>query len=416
MITWSNGWTLIRRILSLGVLWAMIACLASFFGCSSGKTEEQKAKPAVPVMMAEVVQKAAPVQVRAIGTVEAYSTVLVKAQVNGVLNRVYFKEGQDVRRGELLFSIDSRPFEADLKRAEANLAKYLAQVEQAKANLARNQALLKKAEADATRQDNLIKEGIASQEQYDLARANLDALNAGVQADKFAIENAEAAARADQATIENMKIQLGYCSIRSPMDGRTGSLIVNQGNLVKGNDSQALVNITQVNPIYVSFSVPQKDLSEIKRFMAMGKLKVEAKLSNDQGSTEEGSVSFVDNSIDSTTGTIRLKGTFANKEKRLWPGQFVQVVLQLMIQPNAIVVPVQAVQSGQKGQYVFVVKGDLTVEPRPVMVNRTLNGESIIEKGLQPGEKVVTDGQLRLFPGAKVEVKNSLEEKKERRT
>jgi len=373
-------------------------------------------KSAVPVTVAEVIQKAAPVQVRTIGTVEAYSTVLVKAQINGVLTGVYFKEGQEVRKGDLLFTIDAHPFEADLKRAEANLARNLAQVRQAEANLAKDRALLKNVEGVARRYADLIKEGIASQEQYDLARTNVDALTEAIRADQSAIESAEAAVRADRAALDNARIELGYCSIRSPMDGRAGSLMVNQGNLVKGNDSQALVTINQIHPIYVNLSVPEQSLSEIKRRMAAGKLTVEAILPNDQGNPEPGLITFVDNAVDRSTGTIRLKASFVNKEKRLWPGQFVRANLTLAIQQDAILVPAQAVQAGQNGQFVFVVKPDLSAEVRPVTVGATLNGETVIEKGVQPGEKVVTDGQLRLVPGAKVEVKNTPEGNKESRT
>jgi multidrug efflux system membrane fusion protein len=334
---------------------------------------------------------------------------LVKAQINGVLTGVYFKEGQEVRKGDRLFTIDARPFEADLKRAEANLARNLAQVRQAEANLAKDRALLKNVEGVARRYADLIKEGIATQEQYDLARTNVDALTEAIRADQSAIESAEAAVRADRAALDNARIELGYCSIHSPVDGRAGSLMVNQGNLVKGNDSQALVTINQISPIYVNLSVPEQSLSEIKRRMAAGKLTVEAILPNDQGNPEAGFISFVDNAVDRSTGTIRLKASFVNKEKRLWPGQFVQANLTLAIQQDAILVPAQAVQAGQNGQFVFVVKPDLSAEFRPVTVGATLNGETVIEKGIQPGEKVVTDGQLRLVPGAKVEVKNTPE-------
>jgi len=389
-----------------GFLGLLSVYLAFFSSCSSGKSEEPKTRPAVPVTVAPVMQKTVPMQLRTIGTVEAYSTVSVKAQVGGTLTGVYFKEGQDVRKGDLLFTIDSRPFEADLRRAEANLNRDLAQVRQAEANLARDLALLKNAEVEARRFADLIKEGIATQQNYDQARTNVEALQAAADADKAAIENAEAAIRADRAAVDNAKLALGYCTIRSPVDGRTGSLMVNQGNLIKANDTQALVVINQISPIYVDLSVPEKDLSQVKRYMSAGKLPVEAIIPNDSGRPEGGIISFVDNTVDSTTGTIRLKGTFANKEKRLWPGQFVQVNLTLTMEENAIVVPTQAIQAGQSGQYVFVVKPDLTAEFRSVAAGRTLNGETVIEKGVQPGEKVVTDGQLRLVPGAKVEVKS----------
>jgi multidrug efflux system membrane fusion protein len=347
-------------------------------------------------------------QVRTIGTVEAYSTVSVKVQVGGALTGVHFKEGQEVRKGDLLFSIDSRSFEAEVRRVEANLTRNLAQIKQAEANLAKDQALLKNAEADARRYADLIKEGIATQEQHDQARTNVEALEAAVRADQAALENAKAAVRADQAALENAKIQLGYCSIRSPMDGHTGSLMVNRGNVVKANDVP-LVAINQIYPIYVNLSIPEQDLPGIKRHMSGGRLSVEAIVPGEDEKPETGFISFIDNAVDRSTGTIRLKGTFANKERRLWPGQFVQVNLTLSMQQNAVVVPAQAVQSGQTGQYVFVIKPDFTAEVRPIMAGATLNGETVVQKGIQAGDQVVTDGQLRLFPGAKVEVKGGSE-------
>jgi len=396
-----NAANLVLSRLIQGVLLGLLFFLAA---CSSGKSEEPKVRPAVPVTVAVAVQKTVPKQVRTIGTVEAYSTVSVKTQVSGVLTGVRFKEGQEVKKGDLLFTIDSRTFEADLRRAEANLTRDLAQVRQAEANLAKDLALLKNAEVEVRRYEDLMKEGIATQEQYDQSRTNVDALQASVRADRAALENAEASVRADRAALENARIQLGYCTIRSPMDGLTGSLMVHEGNVVKANETY-LVTINQISPIYVNLSVPEQDLPGIKRHMAEGKLKVEAMIPGDEGRPEAGLISFIDNAVDRLTGTIRLKGNFTNKERRLWPGQFVQVHLTLTTLQNAIVVPSQAVQAGQSGSYLFVVKPDLTAEFRSIVPGIALNGETVIESGLQPGEKVVTDGQLRLVPGAKVEVK-----------
>jgi len=382
-------------------------------------------------MVGIVIQKAVPVQIRVIGNVQAYSTITVKSIVGGEISQVHFTEGQDVKRGDLLFTIDSRPFEAGLKQAEANQARNIAQVGQVEADLAKNIALVKQAEAnlqrdvaqaenakvEAKRYESLVERQVVSRQQYDQFRTNAEALEATVRADKAAkesaeaavlssraaLENARAAVRADQAAVENAKIQLGYCFIRSPMDGRTGNLLVKRGNVVKANDID-LVTINQINPIYIGFSVPEQNLPEIKKYMTGSPLKVEAHPPNNTSGTEQGVLTFIDNTVDKTTGTILLKGTFANKGRWLWPGQFVNVILTLTTQPDAIIIPSQAVQTGQEGQYVFVVKPDLTVELRPVVVNRTLNNESIIEKGLKDGEKVVTDGQLQLVPGAKVEV------------
>ena len=357
-----------------------------FTACSGsgarGNPEQPKQSivaPAVPVMVGKVSQKTIPVEVRVIGNGEAYSTVQVKSQVDGQVERVYFQEGQDVKKGDLLFTIDRRPFEATLQQTQANVAKDTAQE--------------KNAEAQAERNEQLFKEGIISKDQYDQFRTNADALKAAV--------------RADQAAVENAKIQLGYCSVFSPIDGRTGTLMIHPGNVVKANDA-ALVVVNQISPLYVDFSVPEQYLAEIRRFMAAGRLKVQASVSNDPLHPEDGLVSFVNNTVDANTGTILLKGTFANPERRLWPGQFVNVVLILTSRPNAVVAPSQAVQTGQQGQYAFVVKDDHTVDLRPVVSGLTVGGETVIEKGLQPGDTVITDGQLMLYPGARVEVKSEL--------
>ena len=415
----------------LGPLAGIALLLAA---CSSGKTEQGPPK-AVPVSVGTVVQKAVPVQIRIIGNVQAYSTVTVKSIVGGEISQVHFTEGRDVKKGDLLFTIDPRPLEAALRQAEANLARDIAQVGQVEADLSKNNALVKQAEAnlerdiaqaenarvEAKRYESLIEKQVVSRQQYDQFRTNAEALEATVRADraakesseaavrssKAALENARAAVRADQAAVDNAKVQLSYCFIRSPMDGRTGNLLVQRGNVVKANDINMLT-INQVNPIYVAFSVPEQNLPEIKKYMAGGSLKVEALPPNDTQGAEQGILTFIDNTVDKTTGTILLKGTFANKERRLWPGQFVNVVLTMTTQSDAILVPSQALQTGQDGQFVFVLKPDLTVEFRPVVVNRTINHEAIIEKGLQDGEKVVTDGQLQLVPGAKAEVRGDL--------
>jgi len=369
---------------------------------------EKKERPvvALPVEVAPVVQKTVPVQLRIIGNVQAYSTVTVKSRVAGQIMRVSFREGQDVTKGELLFMIDPRPFEATLKQAEANLERDLAYVRQVEANLERDMAQEKNAKADADRYQMLLEKGVVARQQYDKVRTDWEALVATVQANRAARANAEAAVLADRAAVENAKLQLSYCSIHSPMDGRTGSLIVQEGNIVKENDAN-LVVINQINPIFVSFSVPEQYLGEIKKYMRAGTLKVEATVPNNEGVPHHGFISFVDNAVDTGTGTIKLKGTFTNTDRGLWPGQFVNVVLTLTTESNVIVVPSEVIQTGQEGQYVFVVKQDLTVESRPVVSGRTVNRETVVQKGLRADEKVVTDGQLRLYPGAKVEIKNS---------
>ena len=372
--------------------------------CSGEKKERPVA--ALPVEVAPVVQKTVPVQLRIIGNVQAYSTVTLKSRVPGQITRVYFTEGQDVTKGELLFMIDPRPFEAALKQAEANLERDLAHVKQAESNLVRDMAQEKNAKADVDRYRTLLEKGVVARQQYDKLQTDWEAIVATVEADRAAKANAEATVLADRAALENAKLQLSYCSIHSPLEGRTGSLIVQEGNIIKENDAN-LVVINQINPICVSFSVPEKYLEDMKKYMRAGTLKVEAIVPNNEGAPHQGFISFVDNAVDTGTGTIKLKGTFTNKDRRLWPGQFTNVVLTLTTEPNAIVVPSQSIQTGQQGQYVFIVNPDLTVESRSVVVGRTTDGETVIVKGLTPDEKVVTDGQLRLYPGVKVEIKNA---------
>jgi multidrug efflux system membrane fusion protein len=390
------------------ILLGSILVTALIFLCSCSE-KKQNLVTALPVKVATAVQKTVPVQLRAIGNVQAYSTVSVKSRVNGQLMQVYFKEGQDVKNGEPLFLIDPRPFEAALKQAEANLERDIAQVNQAEANIERDMAQAKNAQVEADRYKFLFEKGVVPRQQYDNLRTSAEAFEATVRADRAAKANAEAAVVADRAAVESAKLQLSYCSIRSPMEGRTGSLIVQEGNMIRDTDSPSIIMvvINQITPTYVSFSVPEQYLAEIKKYMSGGKLKVEAIIPNDEARPEEGFISFVDNTVDTATGTIRLKGTFANREKKLWPGQFVNVVLTLTTEPNAIVVPSQAIQTGQEGQYVFVVKSDLTVESRPVVAGRIVNSETVVQKGLNADEKVVTDGQLRLYPGARVEIKTS---------
>jgi multidrug efflux system membrane fusion protein len=344
------------------------------------KAEAPKARPPVPVLAAYASRKDVPVTVGAVGNVEAFSTVSVKSMLAGQIMRVYFKEGQDVRKGDKLFLIDPRPSEEALR--------------QAKANLARDEALERNAETEAARYAELYKRGIVSREQYDQFRTNADTLVATVGADRAAVKNAQ--------------VTLGYTNIMSPIDGRTGTLNVQEGNIVKENDTPYLVVINQVSPIYVTFSVPQQYLPDIKKYKARARLAVTAAVPGEAAAPAEGVLTFVDNAVDLATGTIKLKGTFKNSDRRLWPGQFVEATLRLTSLSGATVVPAQAVQTGQKGQYVFVIKPDMTVEDRPVVAGITLKGETVIDKGISPGERVVTDGQMRLTPGAKVEVRPGL--------
>lgn len=361
--------------LSALILFAFLVFLLT--ACSKEK-KEQSVKIAVPVTVESVIQKAVPVQIHAIGNVEAYSSVSIKSRVSGELTRVYFREGQDINKGVMLFTIDSAPFKTALESAQANLAK--------------DTALAKKAEEDIRRYTELYRDELVSRSQYEQIFSTAEALKATIEGDKAAVENA--------------RLQLNYCSISAPISGRTGSLLVNEGSLIKANDDKPMVVINQMQPIYVSFSIPEKNLPEIKKYMAGGKLKVEAFISDEDKNPEEGALTFIDNTVDVATGTIKLKATFGNKEKRLWPGQFVNLIITLATQSEAIVVPSQAVQTGQQGQFVFVIK-DNVAELSPVKAGIKYKDLTVIEEGLAPGEQVVTDGQMRLMPGAKVEIRES---------
>ncbi len=363
-----------RTLASLVLILTMVLSSVS---CSS-KTSAVGPDMAVPVTVAKAVKKTVPIELTAIGTAEAYSTVSIKGQVNAVLKEVHFKQGDFVKKGDLLFSLDARPFQASLAQAQANLAR-----DKAQADLTVVQA---------ERYKKLYDQGISPKEQYDQMQANAAAQQGSVHADEAAVESA--------------KLQLQYCEIYSPVDGRTGALQVYPGNLVKENDVPVLVVINQIAPLYEDFSVPEQYLGVIKKYMAAGRLRIEATPYGDT-TPETGYLTFVDNTVDNTTGTIKLKGTFENTDHRLWPGQFSTVALRLSEQENATVVPTQAVQTGQNGDFVFVIKPDQTAESRPVKVARTLGTESVIAKGIEPGETVVTDGQLRLIPGIKVQIKTA---------
>jgi multidrug efflux system membrane fusion protein len=337
----------------------------------------------VPVTAAPVVQKSVPLAVQGIGTVIAASTVTVRAQVTGELTAVHFIEGDEVKEGQLLVEIDKRPLEAALQQTQAALDRDVAQAANARSQAARYQDLLQR--------------GIATKEQVDQIVANAAAL--------------EATVALDRANIENAKVQLQYATIRAPLTGKTGLLQVHPGNLVRATDTTPIVTINKITPVYVSFSVPEAMLPDVKRYMARGKLAVTALPPNDQGAPATGLINFIDNAVDQTTGQIKVKGTFPNTDRRLWPGQFVNVSVTLSTEPNAIVVPSLAVQTGQQGTYVFVIKPDQTVDLRSVAVERTSGDQSVIKSGLKPGETVVTDGQLRLNAGTKVSVKNGQPEK-----
>ncbi len=348
-----------------------------------GSADKKGGRPdlAVPVSIAEVQQRSVPLRLQAIGNIEAFATVALKARVDGQIVAVNFQEGREVRKGDVLFRIDSRPFEATLRQVEATHARDSAQRDQARSQERRYLELLEK--------------NFVSKEAYAQIRTNAD--------------TAEAVVKASQASMESARLNVEYSTIRSPIDGYAGKVLLQNGNLVKANDTNALVVVNQVKPIYTTFSVPEQSLPLIRSRMAGGSLAVEVSPPSSDSAAGKviatGTLTFVDNSVDATTGTIKLKARFDNKDGALWPGQFVTVSLRLSEQSDALVVPSQAVQTGPKGRFVFVLKPDMSTEVRPVVVARTDGADSIIAKGLAKSEQVVTRGQLRIAPGVKVVVR-----------
>ncbi len=370
-----------KSTLLLLVLLLAVASLNG--GCSRSAKKEM---PGAPVLVALALRTNVPVQIDPppVGHVLPYSSVTIRPQIGGILSEVHFQEGQEVRKGDLLFTIDPRPSQAALASARANLA--------------RDEAQLENARIQFDREQKLFEQKLVSHDEFDTSRAALDAL--------------EGTVAADHAAVTNAALNLEFTAIRAPFDGKTGSLQFYQGNVVKAPDD-TLVSVNQIHPIYVEFAVPEQYLPEIKREIGEKTLPVAAMFQNLQVPAPQGELTFIDNSVDPTTGTIRLRATFPNEDNALWPGQFVQVLLTLSELTNVIVVPSQAVQTGQNGQFVYLVKDDrakqdAAAEERPVVIGISYQGLTVVQSGLQAGETVVTDGQLRLAPGVKVSIKSGL--------
>ena len=362
----------------------LAAAVLAATGCAKKDERAGAVKETVPVTVGTAARQDVPLEVRAIGHVEPYSMVALKARVGGEVTKVGFKDGQNVRKGDLLFQIDPRPYQATLVEKRAQLE--------------RDRAVAKNFEEDSKRYADLVQKDYVTKEQYGATLSSAAAALATV--------------KADEAAIENARLQLSYCTVTAPISARAGSVLVYPGNQVKGNDDKPLVVLNQIQPVYVSFSVPESSLAAIRQHARPGeKLKVTAAAASGSGSpgtasaAQTGELTFLDNAVDMTTGTIVLKATFGNENEVLWPGEYVDVLLTLATESGAVVVPTQAVQTGQSGQYVYVVKNDMTVESRPVKVSRTHGTLAVVSSGVQPGERVVTDGQLRLAPGSKVEIK-----------
>ncbi len=356
---------------------ALLASLAFPLALAACHKDAPRPQPVVPVDVATVERRSIPDEISAIGTVTPIQTVSVRSQVSGTLTRVAFQEGDEVQAGQLLFQLDARPYQAALDQARANLAKDRAQVVNAQQQVDRYRVL--------------VQNDLATQEQFDQLEANL--------------QSAQAAAGADSAAMETARLNLEYCTIRSPIAGRTGSLLIREGNLVPVNGATPLVIINQIRPIAVSFSVPQQYLDRIRAYSARSPLAVEIRPSDDSAAALTGRLSFINNQVDTTTGTIELKATFANTARALWPGEFVAVRLVLNVERDVLTVPSQAVMTGQAGSYVYVVNPDRTVRAVDVSLGRQSGDYLVIGGGVAEGQQVVTDGQLRLVPGARVEIK-----------
>ncbi len=394
--------SLVILVLLLVVLWRFLGEKAATPGAGRGG---RGGGEVVPVEVAAVTQQDVPIQIKGIGNVEAVTTVAGRSQVEGSLMSVGFSPGQEVKKGQVLFTIDPRPLQAQLSQAEANLLKAMAAVRQGNDIVQRDEATAANNQVAVNRDLKLVEAGVIPREQYDNDLATLRAAQATVRADQSAVANLQAAQKAEQANVENARVQLSYTTIRAPIAGKTGNLIVTAGNLVRANDTTPMVTITTSSPIYVTFSVPERDLVRIRQAAGKEGLSVQGEVPGDEANPSMGKLSLVDNTVDPATGTVRLKATFINEDRRLYPGQFVNVLLTLGTTSQATVVPAQAVQVGQDKTFVYVAKADGTAEMRTVKTGTALESVTVIEEGLKPGEQVVTDGQLRLVPGAKIQVK-----------
>ena len=368
-----------RNLFKVGGWAVLFLALLGLVACAKGDAKKASGPPpSVPVVVTTAAQQNIPVVISAIGTVQPYTTVQVKSMVAAQIDKVNFTQGQDVKRGQLLFTLDKRSFEADLQKAIGAMAK--------------DKASAENAAVEAKRYAALLKEGVVAQQQYDQMQSQAAQMAAAVQSDEAAVQSA--------------KVNLQYTNIYSPVDGRVGDVLVQEGNLVKANDVP-LVVINQITPIYAEFNIPEQQLPDVKQFMAKGTLTVDASFPNQEGKVAKGRLTFVDNTVDRQTGTISLKATFANTDRKLWPGQFVNIGMQLTTLDKAIVVPSQAVQNGQQGTYVYVIKPDKTAEARQVALGVLYGNQQVIKSGVNLGETVVTDGQMRIAPGTRVDAKTS---------
>jgi multidrug efflux system membrane fusion protein len=404
-----------------GMVLYLAGLSAICFAACENRAQQNFERPPAPVSVATAVTQDVPTYLDAIGKTAAREVVSIQPQVSGRIIKIHFTDGADVKKGDMLFTIDTRPFEASLQQAQANLARDSALKKQAEANLARDIAQAKWGELQAKRYRELAEHGVVSREQYEQIRTNADSLNATVDADRAAVRSADEAIRVDAAAIESAKVQLSYCYIRSPIDGRAGQRLVDIGNVVNpggsgngisnansgngtsGNNSSLLV-IQRLDPIYADFTISQNNLTAIQQQMHEGTLQVEVRLPDDLGNPVVGQLTFLDNAVQNGTGTVNLRATIPNTGHRFWPGRFVNIRLVLSTIHGAVLVPASAPQMSAKGSFVYVVKQDSTAEQRPVSLGQRQGDLIVVEKGVEPGERIVTNGQLGVTPGGKVSI------------
>ena len=401
-------------------LYLMGLTTALFTGCANKAAQQGFERPPAPVSVTEAVMQDVPNYIDAIGKTVAREVVSIQPQVSGRILKIHFTDGANVKKGELLFTIDTRPFEANLRQAQANVAKDLALKKQAEANLAKDLAQSRYGDVEAKRYRTLVEQGVVSREQYDQAESNTESLKATVEADRAAIHSAEESIKVDTAAVDSAKVELSYCYIRSPIDGRAGQRLVDIGNVVNpggssgggasnnppsgsSGSSNSLLVIERIDPIYADFTIPQDNLGTVQQQMRQGTLKTEVRLP-DATDPIAGQLTFLDNAVQNATGTINLRATVANSDHRFWPGRFVNIRLVLSTIHGAVLVPATAPQMSAKGSFVYVIKQDSTAEQRQVTLGQRQGDLVVVEKGVEPGERVVTIGQIGVTPGGKVRV------------
>lgn len=415
-MSYNKGWRL--RFWVLLCLAGLSAGLVA--GCTNKAAQQGFDRPAAPVSVTSAVLQDVPTYLDAIGKTVAREVVSIQPQVSGRITKIHFTDGANVKKGDMLFTIDTRPFEANLRQAQANVSKDQALKKQAEANLAKDIAQAKWGEVQVRRYGELVAGGVVPREQYEQLKANADSLNASVDADRAAVHSAEESIKVDSAAVESAKVELSYCFIRAPIDGRAGQRLVDIGNVVNpggssgnaGNNSSgsgtsgssnSLLVIERLDPIYADFTISQNDMANVQQQMREGRLKTEVRLPDSEESVT-GQLTFLDNAVQNTTGQVSLRATIPNEGHRFWPGRFVNIRLVLSTIHGAVLVPAAAPQMSAKGSYVYVVKQDSTAEQRPVTLGQRQGDLVVVEKGVEPGERVVTSGQIGVTPGGKVRV------------